>query len=100
MQFQVKERNILRKHQKRLRQAGLLNNYHRILRELQTDPKGHGHHFELLERRHNRPSIYSKRISQSNRVVYSIDVKNNLVTIFSAWGHYTSGVHALDQHIL
>ena len=56
------------------------------------------YHFELLERRHNRSSIYSKRISQSNRVVYSIDVKNNLVTIFSAWGRYTSGVHALDQH--
>lgn len=100
MQFQIKERNILRKHTKKLRQAGLSNNYQRILNELRNDPKGRGHHFELLERRHNRPSIYSKRISQSNRVVYSIDTQNNLVTVFSAWGHYASGVHALDQHIL
>jgi hypothetical protein len=59
MPFQVREQNILRKHTKKLRQAGLLNNYYRILNELQINPKGRGHHFELLERRHNRPSIYS-----------------------------------------
>lgn len=65
MQFQVRGRKILRKHTKKLRQAGLINNYQRILDELRHDPKGRGHHCELLERRRNRPSIYSKRISQS-----------------------------------
>lgn len=100
MSFQIKERNILQKQIKRLKQAGLFKNYQRILGELEKDPKSRGHHFELLERRRSSPSIYSKRVSQSNRVVYSIDVENNLVTIFSAWGHYASGVHSLDQHKL
>lgn len=100
MPFKINERKILRKHSKKLKQAGLLKNYQRILNELADNPKGRGHHLELLERRHNKPSIYSKRVSQSNRVVYSIDTKQNVVTVFSAWGHYSSGVHSLDQHIL
>lgn len=100
MAFQIKERNVLRKHIKKLKQAGLINNYRRILTEIKRNPKSSGHHFELLERRHKRPSIYSKRISQSNRVVYAIDTEKNLVIIFSAWGHYTDGVYSLKQHIL
>lgn len=72
MSFQIKERNILQKQIKRLKQAGLFKNYQQILGELEKDPKSRGHHFELLERRRSGPSIYSKRVSQSNRVVYSI----------------------------
>ncbi|EEJ71922.1 type II toxin-antitoxin system YoeB family toxin [Lactobacillus ultunensis] len=98
--YVIQERNILKKHIVKLKRAGLLKNYHRIIDEIAKDPKSQTHHFEILERKISKPSIFSKRLSKSHRVVYSIDVNHKSVTIFSAWGHYASGVHSLDQHKL
>lgn len=58
------------------------------------------HHFEILEKRNPKPNLYSKRISQNNRIVYSVDQVEKVVTVFSAWGHYASGNQALIHHKL
>lgn len=98
--YQVKERHLLRKHIKNLKAASLYKTYQKIFTELKTDPLKRTHHFEILENRNPEPSLYSKRISQSNRIVYSVDRNHKQVTIFSAWGHYTSGNQSLIHHKL
>lgn len=98
--YQVVERHILKKHISNLKSASLFKTYSKILNELQTDPLTRTHHFEILENRSPKPNLYSKRISQNNRIVYSVDRKQKLVTIFSAWGHYASGNQSLIHHKL
>lgn len=98
--YQIKERHIVKKHIKNLKSASLFKTYQKIYEELRVDPLIRTHHFELLEKRSPKPSLYSKRISQDNRIVYSVDRANQEVVIFSAWGHYTSGNQSLIHHKL
>ncbi|MGO2238157.1 MAG: hypothetical protein ACTICX_06590 [Lactobacillus helveticus] len=93
--FNVKERRILKKHIKNLKSASLYKTYRKIHNELETDPLIRTHHFELLAKRGVKPPAYSKRISQDNRIVYSVDLKSKEVIIFSAWWHYSSGNQSL-----
>ena len=93
--FNVKERRILKKHIKNLKSASLYKTYCKIHNELETDPLIRTHHFELLAKRGVKPPVYSKRISQDNRIVYSVDLKSKEVIIFSACGHYSSGNQSL-----
>ncbi len=98
--YEVKERHLIQKHKKNLQAARLIKTYQKIKDELITTPLKRTHHFEILEKRAPRPNLYSKRISRSNRVVYSVDKKNDVVTIYSAWGHYESGNQSLIHHRL
>ncbi len=98
--YQIKERHLIRKHKKNLQAAHLIKTYEKIKDELLTMPLSRTHHFELLEKRVPHPNLYSKRISRSNRVVYSVDKENKMVTIYSAWGHYESGNQSLIHHRL
>lgn len=98
--YQVIERHLLKKHIKNLKTASLFKTYGKIINELQTDPLKRTHHFEILEKRSPKPNLYSKRISQNNRIVYSVDQVKNVVTVFSAWGHYASGNQSLIHHKL
>ncbi|QQP27641.1 hypothetical protein [Lactobacillus ultunensis] len=98
--FAVKERRILKKHVKNLKSASLYKTYRKIFNELETDPLIRTHHFELLAKRKTKPSLYSKRISQDNRIGYSVDLKAKQVVIFSAWGHYASGDQSLIHNKL
>ena len=81
---EVKERRIL-KNIKNLKSANLYKTYRKIYSELESDPLVRTHHFELLENQTRKPSLYSKRISQDNRIVYSVDRKNRQVIIYNAW---------------
>ena len=81
---EVKERRIL-KNIKNLKSANLYKAYRKIYSELESDPLVRTHHFELLENQTPKPSLYSKRISQDNRIVYSVDRKNRQVIIYNAW---------------
>lgn len=96
--YQIIERHLIKKHRKNLQGARLLKNYQRIKDELTTNPFSAGHHFEVLENRAPRPSLYSKRISQKNRVVYSVDKQKQTIVVYSAWGHYASGNQSLIHH--
>lgn len=98
--FQVKERHLVQKHVKNLKRAGLGKNYQRIVNELTNNPLSRTHHFEILENRRPRPNLYSKRITQTHRVVYSVDLTTQNVVIYSAWGHYASGNQSLIHHQL
>ncbi|MGM9891586.1 hypothetical protein [Limosilactobacillus sp.] len=98
--YRVIERHLVAKHLKNLRAAHLLKTYQKIRAELATNPFSTTHHFELLEKRRPRPNLYSKRISQSNRVVYSVDQKRAVIVVYSAWGHYASGNQSLIHHRL
>lgn len=100
MMYQVIERHLIKKHIKNLKSASLLNTYNKIMKELHVDPLKRTHHFEILEKRSPKPNLYSKRISQDNRIVYSVDQVKKIVTIFSAWGHYASGNQSLIHHKL
>ena len=68
--FNIEERHIVKKHIKNLKSANLYKTYKRIYNELKIDPLVRTHHFEILENRNPKPSLYSKRISQNNRVVF------------------------------
>lgn len=98
--YLIHERHLLQKHRKKLKRANLLKAYEKIYQELIFDPLQRTHHFEILEKRAPKPNLYSKRINQSNRVVYSVDSEKQIVTIFSAWGHYESGNQSLIHHKL
>lgn len=96
--YQVVERRIMKKHVKNLKSASLINTYKKIVNELQVDPLKRTHHFEILEKRAPKPNLYSKRISRNDRIVYSVDFDNRVVTVFSGWGHYASGNQSLIHH--
>lgn len=98
--YQVVERHLLKKHIKNLKAASLFKTYGKIINELHVNPLKRTHHFEILEKRNPKPNLYSKRISQNNRIVYSVDQVEKVVTVFSAWGHYASGNQALIHHKL
>lgn len=98
--YTIKPRHIVKKHVKKLQAAKLKNTYDKIIEELKTDPLVRTHGFEILEKRTPAPNLYSKRISKSNRIVYSVDQTKNEVVIFSAWRHYASGNQSLIHHKL
>lgn len=98
--FEVKERHLIRKQKKNLQAAHLIKTYRKIKDELETSPLKPTHHFEILEKRSPKPNLYSKRISRSHRVVYSVDKNDEIVTVYSAWGHYESGNQSLIHHRL
>ncbi|MBD5429533.1 type II toxin-antitoxin system YoeB family toxin [Lactobacillus sp.] len=96
--YTVHTRHLVKKHIKNLKSARLYKTYCKIMDELKTDPLIRTHSFEILEKRSPKPNIYSKRISQSNRIVYNVDRENRTVTVFSAWGHYASGNQSMIHH--
>lgn len=98
--YKIMERHLIKKQQSNLKAAHLALSYRRIIDELRTDPFRPTHHFEILEKRKPRPSLYSKRLSRSNRIVYTVDPPKQVITIFSAWGHYASGNQSLIHHRL
>lgn len=96
--YKVRERHLIGKHLRNLRAAHLVKTYQKIKEELATNPFSPTHHFEVLEKRNPRPNLYSKRISQRHRVVYSVDRTQAEVMVYSAWGHYASGNQSLIHH--
>lgn len=77
-----------------------MKSYQKIYSELEEDPFARTHKFEILENRKPRPSLYAKKISRKDRIVYSVDSHSKTVTVFSVWGHYESGNQSLIHHDL
>lgn len=98
--YDIRVRHIVKKHLKNLKSANLYKTYSKIIKELESNPFLPTHGFEVLEKRSPKPNLYSKRISQSNRLVYSVDRNAKEIIIFSAWGHYSSGNQSLIHHQL
>ena len=41
----------------------------------------------------NLQGFYSRRINIQHRLVYSVDIKENVVVILSVWSHYERGLN-------
>lgn len=73
-----------------LEQAGLLEDYRAIVQILRENPYHPVRNNEVLQPRHKK--IRSMRINRQHRVVFTINKKDKVVTIWAAWSHYEKGL--------
>ncbi len=79
-------KDIKKKHIPLLEQIGLKSDYDEIVELLKTNPYSTSRNREKLNPKNKE--VFSMRINNKHRVVYTIDKQNKIVTIFSAWSHY------------
>lgn len=84
--YQVKLEKSVIKDLKKIKHSGLKNKFDDIMNTLKNNPYKPTHSFEKLVPRHE--GYYLRRLNIQHRIVYKIDEKNKLVTIYSAWTHY------------
>ncbi|WP_019790187.1 Txe/YoeB family addiction module toxin [Streptococcus sobrinus] len=70
----------------KLEQASLKEDFNEIVAILKENPYSRVRRMEKLNPKNRE--IYSMRINVQHRVVYTIDKKQKLVKIWSAWSHY------------
>ncbi len=64
----------------------VLKKIEKLLKELMDHPTtGTGQPEKL---KHNLSGLYSRRINQKHRLIYSIEEEDSTVHILSAWAHY------------
>ncbi|MDR0899493.1 MAG: Txe/YoeB family addiction module toxin [Lactobacillaceae bacterium] len=71
---------------KKIKRSPLEKSFLEIIDQLKRNPFEPNQSFEKLV-----PPVaekYSRRINVQHRVVYTVDEKNKVVTIYSAWSHY------------
>lgn len=73
-----------------LEAAGLKESYDEIIDVLKKNPFSPVHGFEKMRPRNK--NIYSMRINNQHRVVYTVDKKNKIVKIWAAWSHYEKNI--------
>lgn len=86
MIYKVQIKNSAKSDLKKIKRSNLKDNFLEVIEQLKKDPYEKNQGFEKLE-----PPIagkYSRRINIQHRVVYTVDKKNKVVTIYSAWSHY------------
>ena len=69
-----------------LKESGLKEDFDEIVAALKQNPYQQIRNMELLKPQQKK--IYSMRINIQHRVVYTIDKKNKIIKIWSAWSHY------------
>ncbi|HAT55478.1 MAG TPA: Txe/YoeB family addiction module toxin [Lactobacillus sp.] len=67
--------------------AGLFDNYMNIIRLLKENPYSRQLNGWELMVPHKR-KIYSCRINDQHRIVYTVNKREHVVKIWSAWSHY------------
>ena len=67
-------------------QKAIMNRISRLLSDMQEHPETGIGKPELLK--YDLAGKYSRRINNEHRIVYSIDEKNQVVTVYSLRGHY------------
>jgi Txe/YoeB family toxin of toxin-antitoxin system len=82
----IPHRDVKRKDEVLLKNAGLYANFMAVVQTLKANPYSRNHRQETLNPKSKR--IYSMRISAQHRCVYTIDKANHVVKIWSAWSHY------------
>lgn len=71
---------------KKIKQSNLKKQFEAILEVLKQDPYYPNQSFEKLQPK--QAGLYSRRINQQHRVVYTVDDETKTVEIYSAWSHY------------
>lgn len=84
--WQIKADRSVKKDLIKLKRAGLLDAYKAILITLQSEPSQQTQNVERLIPPYK--GYDSRRINIQHRVVYHVDQEHQVVTIWSAWGHY------------
>ncbi len=75
----------IKKHKKSGNKA-VLKKMEKLFNELMAHPAtGTGQPEQL---KHNLAGLYSRRINQNHRLVYSINKETNTVIVLSVWAHY------------
>lgn len=84
--WKVRIRNSAKSDLKKLKHSNLKTEFLAVVKQLKINPYENNQGFEKLQ-----PPIagkFSRRINIQHRVVYTIDKKNKIVNIYSAWSHY------------
>lgn len=86
MSWRVQIKNSAKSDLKKIKKSNLRSEFSNVINQLKKNPFEDNQGFEKLQ-----PPIagkYSRRINIQHRVVYTVDKKNKVVSIYSAWSHY------------
>ncbi|TSO25786.1 Txe/YoeB family addiction module toxin [Lactobacillus sp. LL6] len=84
--YQIKLKKSAKKDLKKIKGSYLEGSFLEVIEQLRNNPFESSQGFEKLI-----PPIkgyYSRRINIQHRVVYKVNEKEKIVTIYSAWSHY------------
>ncbi|WP_125589880.1 Txe/YoeB family addiction module toxin [Companilactobacillus jidongensis] len=86
MKYVVQIKNSAKSDLKKICKSNLKDQFLDIMNTLKNDPFEKTQSLEKLQ----PPSanLYSRRINSQYRVVYDVDKKNKIVSVYSAWTHY------------
>lgn len=84
--YKVMIKNSAKTDLKKIKQSNLKKQFEAILEVLKQDPYYPNQSFEKLQPK--QAGLYSRRINQQHRVVYTVDDETKTVEIYSAWSHY------------
>ena len=84
--YEVFIKNSDKKDLKKIKKSHLIANFNEIINVLKEDPFAPTQSFEKLYPKSS--GLYSRRINQQHRVVYTVNEDAHRVEIYSAWTHY------------
>lgn len=84
--YKVYVKNSAKKDLKKVKYSSLRKRFEQILVTLKEDPFAPTDSFEKLQP--YEEGKYSRRLNIQHRVVYTVDIKEKAVYIWSAWTHY------------
>ena len=86
MGYTIKIKTSVRKDLKKIANSNLKKKFEELLKLLKDNPYQNPPPYEKLTG--NLKDKYSRRLNIQHRLVYSVDEKIQVVTIFAAWTHY------------
>ncbi|ROX80035.1 Txe/YoeB family addiction module toxin [Enterococcus durans] len=89
MGFTIEIKKNAKKDLPKLKAAGLHKKFDELIQVLRENPFQTPPPYEKLV----GVPYYSRRINIQHRLVYSIDIKENVVVILSVWSHYERGLN-------
>ncbi|MRG61926.1 Txe/YoeB family addiction module toxin [Limosilactobacillus reuteri] len=84
--YKVQTKNSAKSDLRKIKHSNLKENFNRVIQQLKENPYEPNQGFEKLEPPMARK--YSRRINVQHRVVYVVNDKEKVVSIYSAWSHY------------
>ena len=89
MGFTIEIKKNAKKDLPKLKAAGLHKKFDELIQVIRENPFQTPPPYEKLV----GVPYYSRRINIQHRLVYSIDIKENVVVILSVWSHYERGLN-------
>lgn len=89
MGFTIEIKKNAKKDLPKLKAAGLHKKFDELIQVIRENPFQTPPPYEKLV----GIPYYSRRINIQHRLVYSVDIKENVVVILSVWSHYERGLN-------